>query len=180
MGENLKNKRGTADDRDVMSSGFNRALQMRVANRLRAELARDELSGLPLIDGLREVDQRELCDVGGGRVAALCISLPSSCERIDALVEQISGEIRRTDLLAVLDPTLLVVLSPGLEPTGGQSLVDRLRDVCGHEVTIAIAYRSGASLAGWTARELAAEALLYAQGQIVLDGAPATAIAIAS
>src|SRR4051794_6325971 len=96
-----------------MPSGFNRALQVRVANRLRAQLACDAESGLPLIEGLSEVDQRDLCESGGGRLAAVLIVVTSVTETQPGdssrgapgaaeLARRISPEVRRTDLLGVL------------------------------------------------------------------------------
>src|SRR5258708_8988004 len=58
-----------------MPTGMIRALQVRTADRLRASLVVDSLSGLPAIDALSEADQRELCDVGAGRLAAVAIQV---------------------------------------------------------------------------------------------------------
>jgi hypothetical protein len=149
-----------------MSGGFNRALQVRVANRLRTQLASDAASGLPLIDGLSEADQRELCESGGGRLAAVLIVAVSVAEAqhdprstcgLADLAQRIVGEVRRTDILGLLDTRQLLLLAPGLDPLGGQSLLERLNALLGGAVLVGIAYRTSAS-ANWTPRVLAAEA----------------------
>jgi hypothetical protein len=149
-----------------MSGGFNRALQVRVANRLRAQLAIDPASSLPLIDGLSEADQHDLCESGGGRLAAVLVTLVQATAESAAVAQRIAGEVRRTDILGVLDAGQLLLLSPGLDPVGGQSLVERLYVVLGDEVAIGVAYRSGASASGWTLRGLAAEAAQQAQNSM--------------
>ena len=181
----LKNKHDTADDRD-MPTGINRALQVRAANRLRASLARDELSGLPLIGALTPDDQRELLEVGGGRLAAIAIRVSAdsadSADSAGAVGEEVEGpamrevtrmidaHVRRTDLLGWLEARTLLLVAPGMEPVGGRSLAERLREVltgCFVEVagtqvpirvSVGVAYRSAASPTGWTTRGLLAEA----------------------
>ncbi|HEY0582503.1 MAG TPA: hypothetical protein VGE94_09985 [Chloroflexota bacterium] len=144
-----------------MPSGLNRALQVRAADRLRAALRRDAASGLPVVDGLSEVDQRELCDVGGGRLAVVAIRVePGLVREAALLVEQ---QVRRTDLLGALDEGTLLVLAPGLDSIGGAYLVERLRALLGDiSASVGVAYRSSASATGWTPRALAAEAELHA------------------
>jgi hypothetical protein len=137
-----------------MTTGLNRALQVRTANRLRATLARDRVTGLPLVAALTEHDQRELCDVGAGRLAAVAIRVqpdvivevhpgvppresaraqtPRQSARAATLREVVGALepcVRRTDLLAVLSAETLVVLVPGLDPVGGQALAERLREL---------------------------------------------------
>ncbi|TME86736.1 MAG: hypothetical protein E6I52_30815 [Chloroflexi bacterium] len=163
-----------------MPTGINRALQVRAANRLRASLARDELSGLPLIGALTPDDQRELLEVGGGRLAAIAMrvsadSAGSGGEDVEGLAmrevtRMIDAHVRRTDLLGWLEATTLLLVAPGMEPVGGRSLAERLREVltgCFVEVagtqvqihvSVGVAYRSAASPTGWTTRGLLAEA----------------------
>jgi GGDEF domain-containing protein len=177
-----------------MPTGLNRALQVRTADRLRAELAYEQQTGLPQIAALSAGDQRELCEAGGGRLAAVAIKVDSwiidPAERashvqavpvltVREVVSLVGAHIRRTDLLAALSASTLVVLAPGLEPVGGRSLADRLRnlfvsrtlDVAGEQVYLRVhvgtAYRSLASPSGWTVAELAALAELsaLAEGQ---------------
>jgi hypothetical protein len=172
----LKNKRDTADDRD-MPTGINRALQVRAANRLRASLARDELSGLPLIGALAADEQRELLEVGGGRLAAIAIRVstdPASDEvegpALREVARLVDGHVRRTDLLGWLEARTLLLVAPGLEPVFGRSLAERLREVMADfhievagiqvvvNVAVGVAYRSAASPTGWTTGGLLAEA----------------------
>src|ERR1700704_3183165 len=131
-----------------MPTGMNRALQVRAADRLRAALTTDALSGLPVIDALSELDQRELCEVGGGRLAAVAIQvswrpgalsvrpgavvgdppgLPLQSLMVREVARLIDEHVRRTDLLGVLGTDTLLVLAPGLDPLSGRSLADRLR-----------------------------------------------------
>jgi hypothetical protein len=170
-----------------MPTGMIRALQVRTADRLRASLVVDSLSGLPAIDALSEADQRELCDVGGGRLAAVAIQVswrPGSdvaeprVLQLQALMMRevarlIDDHVRRTDLLGILGADTLLVLAPGLDPLGGRSLADRLRtflsdrivEVGGLQVELLVkvgaAFRSAASPPGWTTRALAAEAEIH-------------------
>jgi GGDEF domain-containing protein len=168
-----------------MPTGLNRALQVRTADRLRAELTYEQLTGLPAIAALTAVDQRELCEVGGGRLAAVAIKIDTwTVDPADdagpvqvvplltvlEVVKLVDAHIRRTDLLAALSANTLVVLAPGLEPVGGRSLADRLRNLFASRslevdgalvylrVDVGAAYRSLASPAGWTVAKLAAEA----------------------
>jgi hypothetical protein len=139
-------------------TSFNRALQVRVANRLRERLAHDEGAALPLFEGLSELELREVCEVGGGRLAAIGILL---CDAdVHSVVGCIRDEVRRTDVLGMLDRDVLLLIVPGLDPIGGHSLLDRLRTLLDAVpgVSIGIAYRSSASCSGWTARALAGEA----------------------
>lgn len=141
-----------------MLSGFNRALQVRAADRLRSQLPLDELTGLPRVGGLAEADLHDLCAAGGGRLAALTLVLASETSPVE-LTARLGAEVRRTDVLGVLEPRLLLLLVPGLDPLAGQSLVERLgRVVHGLPVDIGIAYRSGASVTGWSTDALAADA----------------------
>jgi GGDEF domain-containing protein len=174
---------------------MNRAIQVRTADRLRASLATDALSGLPSIAALSELDQRELCEVGGGRLAAVAIQV---AWRLGALVEEpqvlhfealmvrevarlIDDHVRRTDLLGVLGSDTLLVLAPGLDPLGGRSLADRLRsfladrviDLGGVQVELRVrvgaAFRSAASPPGWTTGALAAEADMHSSEALAVE-----------
>ena len=148
-----------------MPSGFNRALQVRAANRLRAQLPRQTASGLPLLGGLTQSDQRELCEVGGGRLAAVALRLAPDAV-LSEVVGRIGSEVRRTDLLGVVNERLMLLLVPGLDPVGGESLVERLAALLGTlQVEIGVAYRSNASSSGWTAEGLAAEAVAQSDAQ---------------
>jgi GGDEF domain-containing protein len=172
-----------------MPTGMIRALQVRTADRLRASLVVDSLSGLPSIDALSEADQRELCDVGGGRLAAVAIQVSwraveeTRVLQLQALMVRevarlIDDHVRRTDLLGILGTDTLLVLAPGLDPLSGRSLADRLRTFLADRIVeaggtavellvkVGAAFRSAASPPGWTTRALAAEA------EIHLSGAP--------
>src|SRR5438477_7495197 len=132
-----------------MPSGFNRALQVRVANRLRAQLACDELSGLALLGDAGEGDLRELCDVGGGRLGGIAFAFPTSVSAAE-IAARIGSEVRRTDLLGLVEAGVALLLVPGLDPVGGQSLVLRLDELlAGLDVGIGVAFRSNVSRAGW-------------------------------
>ena len=171
-----------------MPLGLNRALMVRTANRLRASLARDELSGLPLIAALTEADQRELLEFGAGHLAAVTLCLEASARASAAsasasdsrsaaelqrlalgeVARLVDAHVRRTDLLGLLDASTLLVLAPGLEPVGGGSLAERLRGLlasCSVEVegellpvSVAIGVTYRSSPTGWTARNLPAQA----------------------
>jgi len=162
-----------------MPLAMNRALQVRTADRLRAILASDPISGLPMIDALSEQDQRELCDAGSGRLAAVAIRVAcfvdGRLQPLDAptrreVARMVDDHVRRTDLLGVLVSDTLLVLAPGLEPVGGRSLADRLRGLLANRlveiggvpvelrVRVGAAFRSAASPPGWTTPALAAEA----------------------
>src|SRR5947209_5286142 len=106
-----------------MPISLNRALLVRAADRVRDALPRDETTGLPQVGRLAEAQQRELCDVGGGRLAAVAICAATvSLAEVARLLEP---HVRRTDLLGVLDSAALMVLAPGLDPVSGQCLVER-------------------------------------------------------
>jgi len=163
---------------------LDRALQLRTADRLRASLARDEISGLPLVGALGEDDQRELCQVGGGRLAALVIRVawtldpvasPPDIDAVRTLVMRevariVNGQVRQTDVLGSLSADALLIFAPGLDRMNGLSLAERLRALflAGHlavggvevqtRITIGFAARAAASPAGWTTETLVEEA----------------------
>jgi hypothetical protein len=171
-----------------MPTGLNRALQVRTADRLRAELGRDEATDLPIVGSLSEADRRELCDVGGGRVVAVAICVDGwvpleldlrvlGDERALVMREVarlLDENVRRTDLLGWLSADTLIVLSPGIDAVGGRSVAKRLQttlvrariEVAGMPLELRIrvgcASRSHASPAGWTLAALGAEAELHA------------------
>jgi GGDEF domain-containing protein len=171
------------DSRD-MSTAFNRALQIRAADRLRASLARDAISGLPLVGALSDLDQSELCAVGGGRLAAVVLHVawsiaavphPRAVHEVHALVMNevvrlVDEQVRRTDLFGSLRDDLLLILAPALDPLSSQSLAERLKDLLVDRqlalgdvhvqlrVKLGIATRSPSSPAGWTTQTLVAEA----------------------
>ncbi len=165
-----------------MPTGLNRALQVRTADRLRAELGRDEATGLPIVGALSEEDRRELCDVGGGRVVAVAICVDgyvpvTGIERVIVMREVarlIDENVRRTDLLGLLAAETLIVLAPGIDAVGGRNLATRLRlmltrasvEIAATPVELRIrvgcASRSHASPSGWTLAALGAEAEIQA------------------
>src|ERR1700682_5209518 len=124
-----------------MPTRLNRALQVRTADRLRASLARDEISGLPAVGALSNADDLELREVGGGRVAALVIQVewdidavryPRAIHEVHAIVMRevariVDERVRRTDLLGALSADALVILAPALDAMSGQILAERLR-----------------------------------------------------
>ena len=167
---------------------LNRVLQVRTANRLRASLVRDEVTGLPLVGALSDDDQRDLREVGGGRIAAVAIIVvwtldaldyPRAMQEMQSLVMSevarlVDEQVRRTDVLGSLREDVLLILAPALDPLSGQTLAERLRDlfVDRHlevgdvqvqmRVKVGVASRSAASPAGWTTQTLAREAELNA------------------
>jgi hypothetical protein len=163
-----------------------RALQVRTADRLRASLARNEVSGLLVIDQLSQADQRELCEVGGGRLAALVIRVdaPAWDDQMVVLREVarvVQEHVRRTDLLGAIAVDSLLILSPGLEPAGGRRLAERIATLFASRqfevdsrvveirVKVGLAYRSAASPSGWNASTLAAEAELQSSEPFTLS-----------
>src|SRR5579859_723186 len=126
-----------------MSARLIRALQVRAADRLRASLPRDDVSGLPAAGALSDDAQRDLCTVGGGRLAAVVIHLewtvdpvryPRASHEVQKLVIRevarlVEQHVRRTDLLGPLRADALLILAPGLDLISGQSLAERLRDL---------------------------------------------------
>jgi hypothetical protein len=116
---------------------------------------------LPTLGALSELDQRELCEVGGGRLAVVAIRVePWAVREAAQLVEE---QVRRTDLCGALAEDMLLVLAPGLDAVGGRYLVERLAEMLSHlQARVGVAYRSSASATGWSAQELAAEAEQYA------------------
>jgi GGDEF domain-containing protein len=173
-----------------MSTGLNRALQVRTADRLRAELARDEATGLPLAGALSEVDRRELCEVGGGRVAAVAICIDAwtpfklepkllhhDGERalvVREVARFVDEHVRRTDLVGWLSAETLLVVAPGIDAIGSRNLAERLQVLLARDsleiagmplalrVRVGAASRSHASPSSWTLSALGAEAELQA------------------
>ncbi|GAC1314322.1 MAG: hypothetical protein NVSMB2_03590 [Chloroflexota bacterium] len=140
-----------------MATSLNRALHVRVADRLRTSLVRHVASGLPDICRLSDVDQREFLDAGGGRLAVIALRLDPTTLR--EVVRLVSEAIRRTDLFGALADDTLLILAPGLTPNDGDVLLARLRSLTDHlHVRLGLAYRSSASVLMWTSRALAAEA----------------------
>jgi GGDEF domain-containing protein len=168
-----------------MPTGLNRALQVRTADRLRAELVRDEATGLPIVGSLSEADRRELCDVGGGRVVAVAICLDAwaslevhvlrdDCDERALVMREVArlvdDNVRRTDLLGWLSAETLIVLAPGIDAVGGRSLAKRLETMLVRSrveiastplelrIRVGSASRSHASPSSWTLAALGAEA----------------------
>jgi GGDEF domain-containing protein len=167
-----------------MPARLDRVLQLRTADRLRASLARDEASGMPIVGVLAEDDERELRQVGGGRLAAVVIHVassidavayPLSIQEVQARVMRevariVNAHVRQTDVLGSLGANALVILAPGIDRMSGLSLAERLRAlfVDGHfelgdvavqaRITVGFASRSAASPAGWTTEALVQEA----------------------
>src|SRR5450759_5416460 len=108
-----------------MPTRLDRALQVRTADRLRATLARDASSGLPIVGALSDNDQRELCQVGGGRLAAVVIHVewiidavphPRAVHEVQTLVmtevaRLVDEQVRHTDLLGSLRADALLILA---------------------------------------------------------------------
>ena len=173
-----------------MSTGLNRALLVRTADRLRAELVRDETTGLPIVDELSEADRRELCEVGGGRIAvvAICLEARTTPEAelhvvldgaepglvVRAVAQFLGTHVRRTDLVCSSNAEALLVVAPGLDAIGGRNLAARLHSLLTDgqleiasmarelQLRIGFACRSQASASGWTVSALGAEAALHA------------------
>jgi len=167
-----------------MPARLDRALQVRIADRLRARLARDATTGLPDLGALSGDDQRELCEVGGGRLAAVLMRVhwtidaaqhPRAMHEVQprvmhAVARLVDEQVRRTDLVGSRHAEQLLILAPGLDPLSGQSLAQRLREGladCRLElgdvrvqvrVSVGCACRSAASPVGWTTQTLADEA----------------------
>ena len=160
-----------------MPTGLNRALQVRTADRLRAELGRDEATDLPIVGALSEADRRELCDVGGGRVVAVAICVDGLCAPggqralvMREVARLLNERVRRTDLLGWLGAQTLIVLAPGIDAVCGRSLAKRLRSMLVHaqielggtplelRIRVGCASRSHASPSSWTLAALGAEA----------------------
>ncbi len=182
-----------------MSTGLNRALQVRTADRLRSELVRDEATGLPIVGALSESDRRELCDVGGGRVVAVAVCIdawaPFEMEQLHVVhddderaqvmrevVRLIEDNVRRTDLLGWLNAETLIVLAPGIDAVGGRCLAARLGvmltesrvDIAGMPLAlrarVGCASRSHASPSSWTLSALGVEAELHAGELLPVSG----------
>ncbi|MDQ6670523.1 MAG: hypothetical protein M3069_07170 [Chloroflexota bacterium] len=167
-----------------MPARLNRALQVRTADRLRASLARDDRTGLPLVAALSDADQRELREVGGGRLVAIVFRVewltgatvhPGAIAEIESVVmrraaQRVDEHVRRTDLLGSLSEAALVILAPALDPASGRSLAERLSVVFAGlhvqvgelqvqlRVGVGVASRDAASPHGWTVQTLAEEA----------------------
>jgi len=179
-----------------MATGLNRALQVRTADRLRAELARDSVTGLPVASALSEADRIELCEVGGGRLAAVAICIDSwtpgevelnlaQQDRERTLVVRevarlVDKHVRRTDLVGWLSRQALLVLAPGIDAVGGRSLAVRIQvllaerrvDIDGMSLALRVrvgtASRCYASPSSWTVSGLIAEAELQASEPVAL------------
>lgn len=141
----------------TMVPSLNRALHVRVADRLRASLVRHAPSGLPDMSSLNEVDQREFLDAGGGRLAVIAMRVDPVA--VHEVIVPIAEAIRRTDLFGALADDTFLILAPGLTPNDGDVLVERLRLLTAHlDVRLGLSYRSSASASVWSPRGLAAEA----------------------
>ncbi len=172
------------ENRD-MPARLNRALQRRIADRLRSSLARDERSGLPLVGALSDDDASELREVGGGRLAAIVLRVGWVVDAThDVLVIRethslvmreaarlIQEQVRRTDLLGSLSEDALLIVAPGLDRVSAVSLAERLRDrfagrpvaVVGDawaqlRLSVGVAFRGADSPPGWSIHLLTQEA----------------------
>lgn len=127
-----------------MATSLNRALQVRVADRLRASLGRHVASGLPDLTSLTDVEQREIRDIGGGRLGVLVLRVDAASAQEISL--RLRDGIRRTDLFGALADDTLLVLAPGLTPEDGDVLVIRLRGLLDDlPARIGVTYHSSAS-----------------------------------
>jgi GGDEF domain-containing protein len=164
-----------------MPASPSRALQVRTADRLRASLAREALTGLPFASGLSDADQRELDEVGGGRLAAIVFRVESlvgagqsarTAGEVQSMVMReaarvIGQQVRRTDLLCSLREDALLLLAPALDRMNADRLAGRLRGLLPDgrldigavqvqlRVKVGVATRGGGS---WTIATLAGEA----------------------
>jgi hypothetical protein len=114
---------------------------------------------------LSAMDQRELCEGGGGRIAAVAICVDGEpALPIGELARLVEGHVRRTDLVGWLTAKTLLVLAPGLDAVAARGLAARLQSVLVElRVRVGSACRAGASPAGWTLSALGAEAALQAR-----------------
>jgi hypothetical protein len=136
----------------------NRALQLRAMDGLRQRLE----GALPSVESLAECDADELREMGGGRLGTVAI-VAANAASVDTLAGFVQANVRRTDLLLTHADDTLLVVAPGLDPLGGQSLTARLEDLLRERlpetpVVLGAAYRSPLSLHGWHPSHLAAEA----------------------
>jgi hypothetical protein len=136
----------------------NRALQLRAMDDLRQRLG----APLPAVDSLSEDDADQLREIGGGRLGVVAIVAPDAAS-LDTVADLVQANMRRTDLLLTHADDTLLVLAPGLDPLGGQSLSARLEALLSERlpntpVVLGAAYRSPLSLHGWHPTHLAAEA----------------------
>jgi hypothetical protein len=151
----------------------NRTLELRAMDGLRKRLA-DRVerggngrpaSGLPSVDSLAAADAWQLREVGAGRLAAVAVVVPDAVA-LQAVIRLVEANVRRTDLLLARAEDTLLVLAPGLDPLGGQSLIARLEEVLHAHLAdtpagrpgLGAAYQSPLSLTGWDIAQLADEA----------------------
>jgi hypothetical protein len=164
----------------------NRALQLRAMDGLRKRLSEEKQGAraLPSVASLADVDASELAEIGAGRLGAVAIVLPGTCPDLDSLTRLVQPSVRRTDLLVTQDNDTLVVLAPGLDPVGGQSLTARLERVLLDGLgetssaglpSLGTAYRSPLSLNGWDVAQLVQEA----RRRALSAPEPETAMAVA-
>ena len=142
----------------------NRALQLRAMDALRKRLVEtgDQLaSALPSVDRLAAADASELREMGAGRLGAVAMVVEDA-SMLDTAIPLVQSNVRRTDLLVTLADDTLIVLAPGLDPLGGQSLTARLDGLLVERLpspaVVGVAYRSPLSLTGWDISQLADEA----------------------
>jgi hypothetical protein len=136
----------------------NRALQLRAMEELRQRLAR----ALPSAESLADGDADQLRQMGGGRLGAVGIVVPDAGS-VHAVARLVEANVRRTDLVLTHAEDTVLVLAPGLDPLGGESLIGRLEPLLSEHlpetpVLLGAAYRSRLSLHGWHPSDLAAEA----------------------
>jgi hypothetical protein len=136
----------------------NRALQLRAMDGLRQRLG----GALPSVDRLADSEADQLREMGDGRLGAVAIVAPDAAS-VEAVARVVGANVRGTDLLLTHADDTLLVLAPGLEPLGGQSLTARLQAQLSQHlpetpVVLGDAYRSPLSLHSWRPSHLAAEA----------------------
>jgi hypothetical protein len=141
---------------------MNRALQLRAVEALRRRLGCPLPGCLPEVEMLVECDVEQLREIGGGRLGAVAIVASDAASR-DAVTGLVEANVRGTDLLLTHTDDTLLVLTPGLDPIGGQSLVARLEALLSEQfphtpAVLGAAYRSPLSLHGWRPTDLASEA----------------------
>jgi hypothetical protein len=117
---------------------------------------------LPTVDSLSEADAHELREIGDGRLGVVAIVAPDAAT-VHAVASLVQADVRGTDLLVTHAEDTLLVVAPGLDPIGGQSLTVRLEALLSAAlpetpVVLGAAYRSPLSLHGWHPTHLALEA----------------------
>ncbi len=164
---------------------IHRAVLSRGVQELRARLPLAPMVGIPPVDALDEEAQAQLREIGADRLSCVAaivryriIGGPAGAPVHAALPSLVLAEaaslvhasIRTSDLVLVLAPDTLIVLSPGVEPLGGRTLLGRLEEVLAHRKlkvkqlmielnpVLASTYRSPSFPTSWDVPSVAQEA----------------------